>query len=98
MQFILQLNVFLYKGEKKLFSNIDFFLPQVTVLLPGGQNMNTANLHVLSNVADAPQAILEPVTQVRERAGLQSVSNRLANIFIAEMTGCWRHQEDLDIM
>ncbi|XP_060929291.1 PR domain zinc finger protein 10 isoform X1 [Limanda limanda] len=36
---------------------------QVTVLLPSGQNMNTANLHVLSNVADAPQAILEPVTQ-----------------------------------
>ena len=27
--------------------------------------MNTANLHVLSNVADAPQAILEPVTQVK---------------------------------
>lgn len=27
--------------------------------------MNAANLHVLSNVADAPQAILEPVTQVR---------------------------------
>uniref|UniRef100_A0A8C2BBG2 PR domain zinc finger protein 10 n=1 Tax=Cyprinus carpio TaxID=7962 RepID=A0A8C2BBG2_CYPCA len=37
---------------------------QVTVLLPSGQNMNTANLHVLSNVADGPQAILEPVTQV----------------------------------
>ncbi|KAI5620317.1 PR domain zinc finger protein 10 isoform X1 [Silurus asotus] len=36
---------------------------QVTVLLPGGQNMNAANLHVLSNVADAPQAILEPVSQ-----------------------------------
>ncbi|XP_051512220.1 PR domain zinc finger protein 10 isoform X3 [Myxocyprinus asiaticus] len=36
---------------------------QVTVLLPSGQNMNTANLHVLSNVADGPQAILEPVTQ-----------------------------------
>ncbi|XP_026988412.1 PR domain zinc finger protein 10 isoform X1 [Tachysurus fulvidraco] len=36
---------------------------QVTVLLPGGQNMNTANLHVLSNVADAPQAILDPVSQ-----------------------------------
>uniref|UniRef100_A0AAR2ISC7 PR domain zinc finger protein 10 n=1 Tax=Pygocentrus nattereri TaxID=42514 RepID=A0AAR2ISC7_PYGNA len=34
---------------------------QVTVLLPSGQNMNAANLHVLSNVADAPQAILEPV-------------------------------------
>lgn len=38
---------------------------QVTVLLPGGQNMNAANLHVLSNVAEAPQAILEPVSQVR---------------------------------
>ncbi|XP_016375879.1 PR domain zinc finger protein 10-like isoform X1 [Sinocyclocheilus rhinocerous] len=36
---------------------------QVTVLLPSGQNMNTANLHVLSNVADGPQAILEPVAQ-----------------------------------
>ncbi|XP_028818382.1 PR domain zinc finger protein 10 isoform X2 [Denticeps clupeoides] len=36
---------------------------QVTVLLPSGQNMNTANLHVLSNVAEAPQAILEPVPQ-----------------------------------
>ncbi|KAK2846664.1 hypothetical protein Q5P01_009663 [Channa striata] len=36
---------------------------QVTVLLPSGQNMNTANLHVLSNVAEAPQAILEPVSQ-----------------------------------
>ncbi|KAK5603173.1 hypothetical protein CRENBAI_014336 [Crenichthys baileyi] len=36
---------------------------QVTVLLPGGQNVNAANLHVLSNVADAPQAILEPVSQ-----------------------------------
>lgn len=38
---------------------------QVTVLLPGGQNMNAANLHVLSNVAEAPQAILEPVSEVR---------------------------------
>ncbi|XP_027855222.1 PR domain zinc finger protein 10 isoform X2 [Xiphophorus couchianus] len=36
---------------------------QVTVLLPGGQNVNAANLHVLSNVAEAPQAILEPVSQ-----------------------------------
>uniref|UniRef100_A0A1A8IYT7 PR domain containing 10 n=1 Tax=Nothobranchius kuhntae TaxID=321403 RepID=A0A1A8IYT7_NOTKU len=36
---------------------------QVTVLLPGGQNMNAANLHVLSNVADGPQAILAPVSQ-----------------------------------
>ncbi|KAJ8402155.1 hypothetical protein AAFF_G00370200 [Aldrovandia affinis] len=36
---------------------------QVTVLLPSGQNMNAANLHVLSNVAEAPQAILEPVPQ-----------------------------------
>lgn len=26
--------------------------------------MNAANLHVLSNVTDAPQALLEPVTQV----------------------------------
>ncbi|KPP68358.1 PR domain zinc finger protein 10-like [Scleropages formosus] len=36
---------------------------QVTVLLPSGQNMNTANLHVLSNVAEAPPTILEPVPQ-----------------------------------
>ncbi|XP_062860599.1 PR domain zinc finger protein 10 isoform X1 [Trichomycterus rosablanca] len=36
---------------------------QVTVLLPSGQNMNAANLHVLSNVADVPQAMLEPVSQ-----------------------------------
>ncbi|KAI1893664.1 hypothetical protein AGOR_G00126030 [Albula goreensis] len=36
---------------------------QVTVLLPGGQNMNAANLHVLSNVAEGPQAMLEPVSQ-----------------------------------
>ncbi|KAJ8256639.1 hypothetical protein COCON_G00187910 [Conger conger] len=36
---------------------------QVTVLLPSGQNMNTANLHVLSNVADEPQAFLEPISQ-----------------------------------
>lgn len=42
-----------------------FFWLKVTVLLPSGQNMNTANLHVLSNVADGPQAILEPVAQVR---------------------------------
>jgi len=39
---------------------------QVTVLLPSGQNMNAANLHVLSNVADDPQALLEPVSQVTE--------------------------------
>uniref|UniRef100_A0A8C9YK90 PR domain zinc finger protein 10 n=1 Tax=Sander lucioperca TaxID=283035 RepID=A0A8C9YK90_SANLU len=37
---------------------------QVTVLLPSGQNMNAANLHVLSNVAEAPQAILETVSQI----------------------------------
>uniref|UniRef100_A0A8C9YPC0 PR domain zinc finger protein 10 n=1 Tax=Sander lucioperca TaxID=283035 RepID=A0A8C9YPC0_SANLU len=43
---------------------------QVTVLLPSGQNMNAANLHVLSNVAEAPQAILETVSQL-------SVSNSL---------------------
>ncbi|XP_033953548.1 PR domain zinc finger protein 10 isoform X1 [Pseudochaenichthys georgianus] len=36
---------------------------QVTVLLPSGQNMNAANLHVLSNVAEAPQAMLEQVSQ-----------------------------------
>lgn len=39
---------------------------QVTVLLPSGQNMNAANLHVLSNVTDAPQALLEPVSQVKD--------------------------------
>ncbi|XP_023139354.2 PR domain zinc finger protein 10 [Amphiprion ocellaris] len=48
---------------------------QVTVLLPSGQNMNAANLHVLSNVADAPQAILEPVPQ-----GQLSVSNSLTSM------------------
>ncbi|XP_035242509.1 PR domain zinc finger protein 10 isoform X2 [Anguilla anguilla] len=36
---------------------------QVTVLLPGGQNMNPGSLHVLSSVADEPQAFLEPVSQ-----------------------------------
>ncbi|KAG7483868.1 hypothetical protein MATL_G00042970 [Megalops atlanticus] len=36
---------------------------QVTVLLPSGQNMNAANLHVVGNVAETPQAILEPVSQ-----------------------------------
>lgn len=35
-------------------------------MLPSGQNMNAANLHVLSNVADGPQAILEPVSQVSD--------------------------------
>ncbi|TDH14745.1 hypothetical protein EPR50_G00024060 [Perca flavescens] len=45
---------------------------QVTVLLPSGQNMNAANLHVLSNVAEAPQAILETVSQEQ-----LSVSNSL---------------------
>lgn len=34
-------------------------------MLPGGQNMNAANLHVLSNVTDGPQALLEPVSQVK---------------------------------
>ncbi|CAL1571017.1 unnamed protein product [Knipowitschia caucasica] len=37
---------------------------QQVVLLPSGQNMNTANLHVLSNVAEAPQALLDPVAQL----------------------------------
>nr|XP_043888254.1 PR domain zinc finger protein 10 isoform X3 [Solea senegalensis] len=46
---------------------------QVTVLLPSGQNMNAANLHVLSNVAEAPQAILEPVSQ-------QQLSNSLTSM------------------
>ncbi|XP_069038590.1 PR domain zinc finger protein 10 [Lepisosteus oculatus] len=48
---------------------------QVTVLLPSGQNMNAANLHVLSNVAETPQAILEPVPQ-----GALSVSNALPSM------------------
>ncbi|XP_052320693.1 PR domain zinc finger protein 10 [Oncorhynchus keta] len=48
---------------------------QVTVLLPSGQNMNAANLHVLSNVAEAPQALLEPVTQ-----GQLSVSSSLPSM------------------
>lgn len=48
---------------------------QVTVLLPSGQNMNAANLHVLSNVAEDPQALLEPVSQEE-----LSVSNQLTSI------------------
>ncbi|TMS07752.1 PR domain zinc finger protein 10 [Larimichthys crocea] len=48
---------------------------QVTVLLPSGPNMNAANLHVLSNVAEAPQAILEPVSQEQ-----LSVSNSLPSM------------------
>ncbi|XP_071768627.1 PR domain zinc finger protein 10 [Centroberyx gerrardi] len=48
---------------------------QVTVLLPSGQNMNAANLHVLSNVAEGPQAILEPVSQEQ-----LSVSNSLTSM------------------
>ncbi|XP_019742910.1 PR domain zinc finger protein 10 isoform X3 [Hippocampus comes] len=48
---------------------------QVAVLLPSGQNMNAASLHVLSNVADAPQATLEPASQEQ-----LSVSNSLASL------------------
>lgn len=48
---------------------------QVTVLLPSGQNMNAANLHVLSNVAETPQALLEPVPQEQ-----LSESNQLTSI------------------
>lgn len=48
---------------------------QVTVLLPSGQNMNAANLHVLSNVAEAPQALLEPAPQEQ-----LSESNQLTSI------------------
>ncbi|XP_034024388.1 PR domain zinc finger protein 10 [Thalassophryne amazonica] len=51
---------------------------QVTVLLPSGQNMNTANLHVLSNVAEAPQAILEPVPQ--EQLSVSNSLNSMADI------------------
>uniref|UniRef100_A0A672PIU5 PR domain zinc finger protein 10 n=1 Tax=Sinocyclocheilus grahami TaxID=75366 RepID=A0A672PIU5_SINGR len=51
---------------------------QVTVLLPSGQNMNTANLHVLSNVADGPQAILEPINLLLTRNGLFSQQSHLA--------------------
>ncbi|CAL8351925.1 unnamed protein product [Lota lota] len=47
---------------------------QVTVLLPSGQNMNTANLHVLSNVADNPQALLEPVSQEQLSNSLSSMT------------------------
>ncbi|KAJ0021899.1 hypothetical protein NQD34_009389 [Periophthalmus magnuspinnatus] len=46
---------------------------QQVVLLPSGQNMNAANLHVLSNVAEAPQALLEPVPQ-------EQLSNQLTSI------------------
>ncbi|XP_029302634.1 PR domain zinc finger protein 10 isoform X3 [Cottoperca gobio] len=48
---------------------------QVTVLLPSGQNINAANLHVLSNVAEAPQAMLEAVSQEQ-----LSVSNSLPSM------------------
>ncbi|XP_077422851.1 PR domain zinc finger protein 10 isoform X2 [Vanacampus margaritifer] len=48
---------------------------QVAVLLPSGQNMNTASLHVLSNVAEAPQSTLEPASQEQ-----LSVSNSLASM------------------
>nr|XP_057936646.1 PR domain zinc finger protein 10 [Doryrhamphus excisus]XP_057936647.1 PR domain zinc finger protein 10 [Doryrhamphus excisus]XP_057936648.1 PR domain zinc finger protein 10 [Doryrhamphus excisus]XP_057936649.1 PR domain zinc finger protein 10 [Doryrhamphus excisus]XP_057936650.1 PR domain zinc finger protein 10 [Doryrhamphus excisus]XP_057936652.1 PR domain zinc finger protein 10 [Doryrhamphus excisus] len=48
---------------------------QVAVLLPSGQNMNAASLHVLSNVAEAPQAALEPVSQEH-----LSVSNSLTEM------------------
>ncbi|CAL8363642.1 unnamed protein product [Merluccius merluccius] len=47
---------------------------QVTVLLPGGQNMNAANLHVLSNVADDPQALLEPVSQEQLSSSLSALT------------------------
>lgn len=57
------------------------------MLLPGGQNMNATNLHVLSNVADAPQAILDPVSQVRKKGNIyKAYLSRLANILIIEMT------------
>ncbi|XP_061733838.1 PR domain zinc finger protein 10 [Nerophis ophidion] len=48
---------------------------QVAVLLPSGQNMNAASLHMLSNVAEAPLATLEPVSQER-----LSVSNSLSDM------------------
>ncbi|XP_054650728.1 PR domain zinc finger protein 10 [Dunckerocampus dactyliophorus] len=48
---------------------------QVAVLLPSGQNMNAASLHVLSNVAEAPQAALEPASQEH-----LSVSNSLSDM------------------
>ncbi|XP_077466815.1 PR domain zinc finger protein 10 isoform X2 [Stigmatopora argus] len=48
---------------------------QVAVLLPSGQNVNTASLHVLSNVAEAPQSTLEPTPQEE-----LPVSNSLASM------------------
>lgn len=50
---------------------------QVTVLLPSGQNVNAANLHVLSNVAEAPQALLEhaPQEQLSESNQLTSITD-----------------------
>uniref|UniRef100_A0A4W6CJ02 PR domain zinc finger protein 10 n=1 Tax=Lates calcarifer TaxID=8187 RepID=A0A4W6CJ02_LATCA len=41
---------------------------QVTVLLPSGQNMNAANLHVLSNVAEAPQQLSNSLTSMADIA------------------------------
>uniref|UniRef100_A0A8C5BFQ3 PR domain zinc finger protein 10 n=1 Tax=Gadus morhua TaxID=8049 RepID=A0A8C5BFQ3_GADMO len=52
---------------------------QVTVLLPSGQNMNAANLHVLSNVAEDPQALLEPVSQVTADP-MEQMSNSLSSM------------------
>uniref|UniRef100_A0A8C2CGU2 PR domain zinc finger protein 10 n=1 Tax=Cyprinus carpio TaxID=7962 RepID=A0A8C2CGU2_CYPCA len=45
-------------GPQVAYIQQDGTTQQVTVLLPSGQNMNTANLHVLSNVADGPQSQL----------------------------------------
>lgn len=57
--------------------------------------MNAANLHVLSNVADAPQAILEPVSQVRGH-DCKAYLSTLANTFTAVMTG-WMLQTQVKI-
>uniref|UniRef100_W5LYA7 PR domain zinc finger protein 10 n=1 Tax=Lepisosteus oculatus TaxID=7918 RepID=W5LYA7_LEPOC len=44
-----------------------------TLSRDGGDSVNAANLHVLSNVAETPQAILEPVPQVSAFVSVYSV-------------------------
>lgn len=56
--------------------------------------MNAANLHVLSNVTDAPQALLEPVTQVEhvcysytfESMKDKMNETKVLNVLLCEMT------------
>ncbi|RVE65167.1 hypothetical protein OJAV_G00132830 [Oryzias javanicus] len=73
---------------------------QVTVLLPGGQNMNAANLHVLSNVAEAPQALLEPVSQEQLSNSLTAIPDMgdapSSPLGTADSTDDYEEDEDED--